>query len=60
MDHLESLEEQVQNSLRRLQIESATLQQVCANIGQHKESLREVVGRFGRKQSDYRAKGSSL
>ncbi|KAJ3816002.1 hypothetical protein F5876DRAFT_71492 [Lentinula aff. lateritia] len=56
MDHLESLEEQVQNSLQRLRIESETLQQVCANIGQHKESLREVVGRFGQKQSDYRAK----
>ncbi|KAJ3799892.1 hypothetical protein GGU11DRAFT_460004 [Lentinula aff. detonsa] len=56
MDHLESLEEQVQSSLHRLQIESETLQRVCADIGQHKESLREVVGRFGQKQSNYRAK----
>ncbi|KAJ4486062.1 hypothetical protein J3R30DRAFT_3281714 [Lentinula aciculospora] len=56
MDHLESLEEQVKSSLRRLQIESETLQRVCANISQHKESLRDVVDRFGRKQSNYRAK----
>ncbi|KAJ3823599.1 hypothetical protein F5880DRAFT_1481904 [Lentinula raphanica] len=56
MEHLESLEEQVQSSLQRLQIETENLQRVCESIGQHKASLREVVGRFGKKQSDYRAK----
>jgi len=56
MDQLESLEEQVQGSLRRLQIESETLQKVVGCIQEQKETLREVVGRFGRKQSDYRAK----
>ncbi|KIK70927.1 hypothetical protein GYMLUDRAFT_33017 [Collybiopsis luxurians FD-317 M1] len=60
MDHLEELEHQVEDSLQRLRFESDALQRVCTSIQEQKESLREVVGRFSRKQSDYRSKGPSF
>ncbi|ESK97919.1 hypothetical protein Moror_17201 [Moniliophthora roreri MCA 2997] len=56
MDKLEALESQVQESLARLQSETMHLQTVCESIRGQKESLQEVVMRFGEKHSDYRTK----
>ncbi|KAF5385446.1 hypothetical protein D9757_005328 [Collybiopsis confluens] len=56
MQQLEGLEQQVQDSLQRLRLESDGLQRVCTDIQEQKKTLREVVGRFSQKQSDYRAK----
>ncbi|KAK7059011.1 hypothetical protein VNI00_001635 [Paramarasmius palmivorus] len=56
MDKLEALENQVQESLARLQSETMHLQTVCEGIRDQKESLREVVAQFGEKHADYRTK----
>ena len=60
MDKLEALENQVQESLARLQSETMHLQTVCEGIRDQKESLREVVAQFGEKHADYRTKGVCL
>ncbi|KAK7468855.1 hypothetical protein VKT23_003356 [Stygiomarasmius scandens] len=56
MELLEELEGQVHQSLERLELETRTLREVCEGINQQKNSLREIVRRFGHKQSQYRDK----
>ncbi|THV07743.1 hypothetical protein K435DRAFT_772574 [Dendrothele bispora CBS 962.96] len=56
MELLEELEGQVHQSLERLETETRTLREVCDGISQQKNSLRQIMGRFSHKQSQYRDK----